>query len=263
MIDYIKFTIDGLDYYLVQNPDGTWEKSVTAPSVAGRYDMILEIMQNGIITIVDSTDPRYSFYLEVMEQAESISHIQDYVPKFMADTMELKVIYQAENEELDNIYMESVHLDNNHFIRTASAEVILKLENFLGVKGGGTLTQRKDYLIALMQKGKKLSEGSIKEIANTITGSDCIVTFYGADELNNPNAGEGFLRIQVLSPELNKDYRYEDIFRTIKPMIPGHIKLLVEKYFALWGEISSNFLDWSQVKLRADWGAVKNYIPPQ
>lgn len=263
MIDYIKFTVDGKDYYLVQNPDGSWEKSVTAPSVVGRYDLTLEIVKDGIVTVITSSDPRYNFYLNVMEEAEQISRIQDYVPKFMSDIMELKVIYQAENAELDNLYMNMVHLENNAFIRTASIEIILQLENFLGVKGMGTLQQRKDYLIALMQKGKKLNEGSIKEIANTITGSDCIVTFYAGSELDNPQVGNGFIRVQVLSPEQNKDYRYEDIYRTLKPMVPAHVKLIVEKYFALWQDIADNFADWGAVYNQQDWQAIKNYIPPQ
>ena len=72
------------------------------------------------------------------------------------------------------------------------------------------------------------------------------------------------MQVQVLSPDNNKDYRYDDIFRALKPMVPAHIKLLVIKYFATWEDIRNNFADWNAIAANmADWQAVKNYIPPQ
>lgn len=263
MIDYIKYTVNGESYNLIDNDDGTWSKSLDAPNVAGNYNLILEVSEGGIVTIIDSSDPRYEFYLDVIETTEERVHLQDYVPEFLTDVLEINLIYEIENKELDEIYASNEKLKNDMFIRTASAEKITQLETFLRIKGQGTLSQRKDYLLSLFSKGKKLNEGKIKEIVNTITGSNCIVTFFGADELDNPNLGYGLLRVQVLSPEQNKDYRYDDIFRTLKPLVPGHLKLLVVKYFALWDDVKINFADWTAVAALTDWQAVKNYIPPQ
>jgi len=263
MIDYIKYTIDGETYDLINSGDGTWSKSLDAPDVAGNYNLVLEVSENGISTIIDSSDPRYEFYLDVIETTEEKVHLQNYVPEFLTDILEFNLIYEIENKELDELYSEIEKFKGDMFIKTASAEKITQLETFLRSKGQGTLSQRKDYLLSLFRKGKKINEGSIKEIANTITGSDCIVTFFGSDELNNPDLGYGLLRVQVLSPENNKNYRYDDIFRTLKPLVPGHIKLLVIKYFALWDDIKSNFNDWNTVKAKTDWQAVKSYIPPQ
>lgn len=69
--------------------------------------------------------------------------------------------------------------------------------------------------------------------------------------------------MQVLSPDTTKDYKYDDIERAIKPLVPSHIKLIVIKYFALWSDIVSNFSNWGSVKTMNDWQAVKDYIPPQ
>jgi len=190
-------------------------------------------------------------------------YMQNYVPEFLTDILEFNLIYEIENKELDEIYAGIEKLKGDMFIRTASNEMILRLENFLRIKGMGTLEQRKNYLLTLFQKGKKLNEGKIKEVTNTIVGADCLVTFFSSDELNNPEPGCGILRVQVLSPEKGKDYRYDDIFRTLKPSVPGHIKLLVIKYFALWEDVKNNFSDWNTVKAMTDWQAVKSYIPPQ
>lgn len=263
MIDYIKYKIDGQTYNLINNGDGTWTRNLNAPSAAGLYNLILEVGQQGIITYIDSGDPRYNFYLNVILSAERIVYLQDYVPIFMSETKELKELYDIENIEFDKLHAEIEKMKSDMFISTASIDSISRIETFMRIKGQGTLEQRKSYIMSLLQKGNKLSEKVIKDIANTITGSDCIVMFFGADDLSNPEIGNSVLRIQVLSPDNAKDYRYEDIAKAIKPLVPAHIKLVVVKFFATWGDIQSNFSDWNAVATMEDWQAVKSYIPPQ
>jgi hypothetical protein len=236
---------------------------LNAPNVAGLYNLLLEIGQDGIKTFIDSTDPRYSIYLQVIEEIEKKVDLIGYLPTVLQDVLEFNVIFDAENIELDKFYDSINKTALDAYIRTASIEKITTIERFLRFKGKGTLEQRRDYLLTLYQKGQKLNEGVIKEIANTITGSDCIVTFWGADELNNSQPGFGLLQVQVLSPDNNKDYRYEDIQRALKPLVPGHLKLLVVKYFATWADIKQNFADWATVAALGTWNDVKNYIPPE
>lgn len=263
MIDYIKYTVDGAKYQLINNGDGTWGRSLDAPSVAGRYDLMLEIGQNGIRTYIDSSDSRYSFYLMVITEVERETNLMEYLPEIYHDILEFNVIFDTENIELDQLHSEVDKIMLDAFIRTASAERITRIETFLGFKGEGTLEQRKSYLIALMQKGQKLNEESIKDIANAITGSDCIVTFFGSDELDNPQQGFSLLQVQVLSPENNRDYRYEDIVKALRPLVPAHIKLLVVRFFATWEDIGDNFSDWNAVMAKDSWQAIRDYIPPQ
>lgn len=263
MIDYIKYRIDGKTYGLINNGDGTWTRNLNAPSVAGLYTLVLEVGQQGIVTYIDSGDPRYNFYLNVILSAERIIYLQDYVPIFMSETRELKELYDIENIEFDKLYGEIEKIKSDMFISTASIDSISRIETFMRIKGQGSLEQRKSYIMSLMQKGNKLSEKIIRDLTNTITGSDCIVMFFSADDLSNPEVGNSILRIQVLSPENNKDYRYEDIAKAIKPLVPAHIKLVVVKFFATWGDIKVNFTDWNTVKSMTDWEAVKSYIPPQ
>ncbi|MDI2588035.1 DUF2313 domain-containing protein [Psychrobacillus sp. NEAU-3TGS] len=263
MIEYIKYTINGQTYSLVNNGDGTWSKELEAPGVAGLYDLKLEIKQGGSITYIDSTDSRYNFFLEVIQDAERSADLIQHLPDFLQDVLEFQVLFNAENIEIDRLNSSIQKGLLDVFIRTASIERITRLETFLRYKGEGTLEQRRSYLLALMQKGKKLNEPMIKEVAKTITGSDCIVSFFGSDELNNPEPGQGVLLVQVLSPDSSKDYRYADIARALKPLAPAHIKLLVIKYFSTWEDIKNNFHDWNAVAAMKDWQAVKDYIAPQ
>jgi hypothetical protein len=263
MIDYIRYTIDNKSYSLINNGDGTWSTPLNAPSVAGIYTLLLEIGEDDIKTYIDSSDSRYNFYLEVIEEIERKVDLIKYIPNFMQNSVVFKALFDAENAEIDLLYDNIRKASLDVFIRTASIEQITRLESFLRIKGIGTLDQRRSYLLSLKQRGKKLNEKTIKEVTNIIAGADCIVTFFSADEHDNPNPGYGVLKIQVLSPDNKKDYRYDDIQRALKNLVPSHIKLIIIKYFSLWDDIRLNYADWNSVATMADWSAIKNYLPPQ
>ncbi|MDF2857966.1 MAG: hypothetical protein K0Q87_3817, partial [Neobacillus sp.] len=137
---------------------------------------------------------------------------------------------------------------------------VSRVESFFGIKGLGTLEQRKNYLISLNQKGNKLNVSAIRNIVNSISGSDCIV-FFGSEEESNSDRAYGLLRIQVLSPDSTKNYRYADIARALAPLVPSHIKLSVIKYFATWGDILDDFSNWAAISAKEDWRVVREYIP--
>lgn len=263
MIDYIKYTMDGRTYSLISNGSGTWEKEDGSPEVSGNYSLLFEVSENGAVSYIDSSDGRYTTYLQIIEDIERKVFLISYLPDFLTDILEYNIVFDIGNLKLDKLYSDVEKIKNDMFITAASNDSITRLESFLKIKGQGTLEQRKSYLITLLQKGKKLNEQKIRSIANTITGSDCIITFYGADEMGNPEYGYGLLMLQVLSPDSTKDYRYEDIARTLKPLVPGHLKLLVIKYYSTWSDVISNYADWSELKTASDWQHIRDYIPLQ
>ena len=263
MIDFIKYTIDGVTYSLTNNGDGTWVRDERAPSVAGNYLLTFTISENGIITTVDSSSSLYEAYLKVIVETERVTFLENYVPDFMSDTEQFIAIFEIEDEDFDDFHAAVETVKSDMFITTSSNKAITRREDFLNIVGIGTLEQRKSYLISLNQKGNKLSKTTIENIVKAITGSGCIATFFGPDETDNPAPGYGYLSVQVLSPDNTKDYRYDDILRTLNPLIPSHIKLGVMKYFATWRDISDNFADWSAVAASSDWQAIKDFIPPQ
>lgn len=261
MIDYIKYTLDGKTYDLVNNEDGTWSKEATAPSVVGYYHVVITISENRVISQLSSKDPRYNELLEVILGRERTVFLQDLVPDHVSSILEISAIYETENIDFDELYASKDRIINDAFITTASNDAIARQEKFIRIVPEGTLEQRKMYLISMNSRGSKLNEPNIKAIANTITGSDCLVTFFASEELNNPEKGLGLLKIQVLSPD-GRDYRYEDIERALRPLVPAHIKLTVVKYFSLWKDVHDNFADWNVVKAFGTWDALKSYIPP-
>jgi hypothetical protein len=262
MIEYIKYTIDSKTYSLIQTSDNLWEYSAVAPSITGNYNLTFEIKENGIVTYIDSSDYRYSMYLQIVENVERTSNLIDELPKYYKSLEEIIELCATEDIEFDEFSHELNKLKSDMFISTASNDRITELETFFALKGMGTLEQRKTYLTSLFSRGIKLNKTQIKHVVNQITGSDSVVLFFGSDELNNPQPGYGLIRVQVLSPDNTKDYRYDDIYRNLKSLVPSHLKLIVVKYFALWEDINVNFLDWEAVKAFPNWEAVKNYIPP-
>lgn len=191
-----------------------------------------------------------------------VTYLEKLVPEFISEIDKFKILYDTENISFDELNANIERIKSDVFISTASNEAIERIETFINIKGQGNLEQRISYIKSLMQKGNKLNEKSIKDIVNAITGSDCIVMFFAGDEVDNPEVGNSLLRVQVLSPDNNKDYRYGDIARTLKPLVPSHIKLIVVKFFATWNDVQQNYADWNTISSMKDWQAIKNYIPP-
>ena len=262
MIDYIKYMINDKTYTLTNHGDGTWSRDEDAPSVAGNYLLTFTISENGSITTIDSSNSLYESYLQLIIDTERNVYLENLVPDFIAENEEFTTIFDIENDVMDKLHASMERMKADAFITTASDDGIKRREAFIGIKGSGTLNQRKSYLISLMRKGNKLNKSVIKGIANAITGSDCNITFFGAEEADNPVPGCGLLNVKVLSPDNSKDYKYDDIARALKPLVPAHIRLIVSKYFALWEDVNDNFADWSAISTMTDWQTVKDYIPP-
>lgn len=262
MIDKIIYTVNGNKYELVYT-DGKWIRELNAPVIPGTYTLSLEVYEGNNVTYIDSSDSRYDFLLNVIVNYEKYVDISKYVQFFIANNEVFSSIYKAQSTELDYLYMALKKLEDDVNLLTCSPEIIEKIEKFLKVKGEGTIEQRRSYLLAKIQKPNKLNEIEIKKLTKQITGGDCLVSFFAENELDNPSQGNGTIYIQVLSPDSSKDYRYSDVQRVLQELIPGHLKLLVVKYFATWEDIKINFSDWSSVAAMSDWQAVKNYIPPQ
>lgn len=263
MIDYIRYTVDGKMYKLIDNGDGTWSKQVDAPNLVGNYNLLLEVSSEGRVTYIDSSDPRYNFYLNVIASTERVTYLEKLVPEFISEIDKFKILYDTENISFDRLHSSIEKVKSDVFISTASNEAVERIETFINIKGQGNLDQRRRYLKSLLKKSNKLNEKSIKDVVNAITGSDCIVMFFAGDEVDNPEIGNSLLRVQVLSPDNDKDYRYDDIVRTLKSLVPSHIKLIVVKFFATWNDIQENYSDWNSIRSMESWSTIKNYIPPQ
>lgn len=263
MIDYIKYTINGKTYSITNKGDNVWEADPKSPSVIGNYNLIFEVSEDGAVSFIDSSNPQYEVYLKLIENIQKTYNIKEYLPYYYSDIEEFNILCEIENEELDNIRHEVDKLKSDRFISTYPPDMLEEVERFFGIKSIGSISQRKRYLKSLFQTGVKLNKSMIEGVVKSITGSDCITVFFGADELNNPEPGTGIIRVQVLSPDTTTDYRYEDIHRSLQLLVPAHLKLMVVKYFATWQDIKNDFDTWESVaSLLSTWNDVKSYVSP-
>lgn len=187
----------------------------------------------------------------------------DYIPEFLQEIREFQLIMESESVELNRLTEGMKKNLENSLITTMDEESISRYEKFLGVAPEGTLEQRRKYLLTLIVNRDKLSEKTIRSIVHTIMTSECYIRFFAGDDFQNPNPGQGFLRIRVLAPDASvDDYRFEDVARAIFPLMPAHIKLKVEKFFTTWGDLALRFNSWNDIKTNFNsWGNVKDYLP--
>ncbi len=188
----------------------------------------------------------------------------DYIPEFLHEVREFQLIMESESVELDKLTEGMKANLENSIISSMDEYSVLRYEKFLGVVGEGTLEQRRKYLIALITTNDKLSEKTIRAIVKTIMDSECYIDFFAGEDFQNPQPGQGFLRIRVLAPDASStDYRFEDVARAILPLMPTHIKMKVEKFFTTWGDIALRYQDWGSINNSfTTWDDLKNYLPP-
>ena len=257
------YTVNGKADCLMRNHD-IYSKTQTAPSEPGNYDGTVKVTRDGRSTVISSRDPRFDFALKVNEEVPYCVDLKQYLPEFMTELAEIKALLAVEERALDQVKYESEKIIDNNFLKTATEDAIERIEKFLGVMPSGTLQQRKDYLSVLYLNGVKTNKIRIEEIVKNITGGDVMMKFYASDEPDNPNRGHGYLEVKVMSPSLSKDYNFDNIARTIKPLIAAHLKLSIRKWFATWEDIKQAYANWEGIKKNAtSWDSVYTYTPPR
>ncbi len=172
-----------------------------------------------------------------------------YLPEFLRDVQEYQQIFSAENPEFDGIGTEIDGIFPEALIMECSEERIKQWEKALDVEAQGTLTERRFYIKGVLNGKGKLNEETIKEIVRSYTGGEADVSLTNS-----------ILRVQVKPPENGEVYRFEDVERTLRPLVPAHLGLVVERFYSTWGDIKNNFADWEVLSAMDDWQAVKEYI---
>ena len=177
------------------------------------------------------------------------SGLMRYLPEFLHDVEELKKIFLAEDAEIDIIYSAMDGIFPEKLIMECSEERLNQWEQALGIDPQGTVTERRYYVKGILNGEGKLNEQKIKDIANSYSGGSAIVSF-----------ANSVIRVQILPPSGGEVFRFDDIERNLRPLIPAHLGLTVERFYSTWGDIKANFADWTAVKALDDWEEVKNYI---
>lgn len=173
-----------------------------------------------------------------------------FVPDFLREISELKAIYSTENPEINALYEVIELVFDDKLIMHCSAERVAQWEKALNIVPQGTLEERRYYIKGVLNGVGKLNEAKIKEVVRSFTGGESIVTF-----------SDSTINIRVQPPNNGEQFRFPDVERALKPRVPAHLGLNVERYYSTWKDIKNGFGSWNAVKEQlSNWNAVKNWI---
>lgn len=253
MIQNVTAKIDGKLITFVSTDGKSWYVSSVAPDTAGIYDVTLTVTNDKGVSYTYTPDNEAFEAFLTLYVTNRTSDLMKYVPPVYKAFDEFKTIMEAGDLELDLLYpaIESIFTDS--IIMYCSEERLIEWEKALGIVPTGTLEERRYFLKAFMRGTGKLNEAKIKAIVEAFTGGDAIVTF---------NASTSIIDVKVMPPNNGEVFRFPDVERALKPLIPAHLGLSVTRFYSTWADIKNNFTDWNAVMQFTDWNEVKNWIAP-
>lgn len=251
MIKTITAKIDGQVVTFASSDGVNWYVTSVSPDTEGVYPITLSITtdKGGSYTYT-TDDAEFGKYLELYVTNHK-SNLIEYLPSFLQEVREFKALFDPIDKELNILYPIIENLFAEAVIMYCSEDRIKEWEKALKIVPLGTIDERRLYLKALLRGSGKLNEAKIKSMVDAFTGGDAIVTLENS-----------IITVKVLPPNNGEIYRFPDIERALKPLIPAHLGLSVVRFYSTWADIKSNFTDWNAIAESADWNAVKNWIAP-
>lgn len=175
----------------------------------------------------------------------------EYLPQYLQDIKEFNIIFDSEDIQLDILFPLIESIFNERLIMQCSEERLSQWEKALGATPKGTVEERRYFIKALLRGSGKLNENKIKSVVEAFTGGETLVSFENS-----------VINVKVLPPNNGEVYRFPDVERALKPLVPAHLGLSVMRYYSTWGDIKNNFGSWDTVKRSENWNEIKNYIAP-
>lgn len=228
-----------------------WYVSSVSPNIAGVYPVELTFTDDtGTKYVLTSDDVRFGEFLTLYVSKHK-SRLIRFLPEFLREVEEFKVLFAAEDFEVDILYPAIESIFAEAMIMYCSEERILQWEKALGIVPQGTLEERRYYIKGILSGIGKLNEAKIKAIVKAFTGGGALVSF-----------SNSVINVRVLPPDNGELFRFPDVERTLIPLMPAHLSLKVERFYSTWGDVKNNYSSWEAVKQSADWSAIKNWMAP-
>lgn len=251
MIRSVTATVDGKLITFVSSNERDWYVSSIAPATEGVYPISLSITtDNGLEYTYSADDADFGEYLKLYVTNHD-SNLIKYIPPFLRKIKEFKAIFDAEDMQINILYPSIESIFAEAIIMYCSEARLIEWEKALGIIPTGTLEERRYYVKAQLRGSGKLNEAKIKSIVEAFTGGDALVTF-----------ANSVIDVKVLPPNNGEVYRFPDVERALKPLIPAHLGLSVVRFYSTWGDIKNNYADWNTVAQATNWSAIKNWIAP-
>lgn len=251
MIESIVAKIDGHVITFVSSDGANWYVSSVAPDTEGIYPITLTVTTDkGNVYTYTTDDAEFGQYLNLYVSNYD-SKLIEYLPTYLHEVKELNAIFDAEDIQLKILFPLIESIFNESIIMYCSEARLSQWEKALGVVPMGTVEERRFYIKALLRGNGKLNETKIKSIVEAFTGSEATVAF-----------DDSTIIIKVLTPDNGEIYRFPDVERTLKPLIPAHLGLAVIRFYSTWGDVKRNYASWETVSQSKNWDELKNWIAP-
>ena len=228
-----------------------WIVKSVAPDTEGVYPITLTVTTtNGAVHTYTTNDAEFGQYLNLYVTNRT-SNLIKYLPHFLQEVMEFQELFHPIDDEIDILfpYIESIFAEA--IIMYCSEERIKEWERDLHIVPTGTLDERRLFIKAMLRGSGKLNEAKIKSVVDAFTGGDAIVTFE-----------DSTIIVKILPPNNGETYRFPDVERALKPLIPAHLGLSVVRYYSTWADIKNNYSSWEAIATAEDWNEIKNWIAP-
>ena len=255
---YVRITVDGVTYNLVETSEGTWKITTRAPLSAGDYLMTVVLTaENGREIILDTTDEellKAITLLVVDGVTEGGYRMLDYYPEVIKQILEFKALMLSEGFEIDFLKTDVNLIVNEGYLLTMSERRIAEWENLLKLAptSDETIEDRRDKIIAAIRGKGKLNTKTINSIVGSFTNGGTAISYIE----------DSTLFVKVQPPNNNKQYKFSNVEKALISLIPAHLSLSVIRDYANWKDIKDNFLTWQSLKELNAWEDLLYYRAP-
>lgn len=176
----------------------------------------------------------------------------DYLPPYFQGVAQVEAIADAFDRELADLQHNLSILPLDATIMHSSEERLKEWETILGITPQDrNITQRRMMVLATIRGSGKLNEMKIASIVSTFTGGyNCIAIFV-----------DSTINIYVLTPTWGEIFIFDDIERALKPLIPAHLGLSINRFYSTWQNIKEQYQNWADMMNRCvDWLEVRDKI---
>ena len=255
---YVRIAVDGKIYNLVETADGSWTVTNKAPLAAGDYVMAVTLTtESGQEITLDTTDEELLKAVTLLVRdgvTEGGIRMLDYYPEVIKRILEFQSLMLTEGFEIDFLKTDVNTIVNEAWLLTMSESRIIEWEQLLNLTplSDESLEDRREKIIATIRGRGKLNTEKINSIVGAFTNGGTAISYIE----------DSTLYVKVQPPIGNKQYKFNNVEKALQALIPGHLKLVVVRDYATWGEVKDNFASWSNIASLESWNDLLLFRAP-
>lgn len=255
---FVRITVDGKVYNLVEAADGTWTVTNRAPLTAGDYVMTVTLTtENGREIVLDTTDEELLKAVTLLVRdgvTEGGVRMLNYYPEVIKRILEFQALMLSEGFEVDFLKTDVNLIVNEAWLLTMGESRIIQWEELLNLAptSDESLEDRREKIIAALRGKGKLNTEKINSIVGTFTNGGTAISY-----IENST-----LYVKIQPPLGNKQFKFTNVEKALLPLIPAHLNLIVTRDYATWGEVKDNFASWETIYNLETWGDLLLFRAP-